>query len=180
MSTITVVRPDRQDEPAADRVPLAERRRPTTPMTITLLENGKPNGRRLLELIAEELTASGEVGEVRVFSKPGASAPITHDEATGIAASSDVMIAGLGDCGACSACSIHDVVQLETLGTPSAIVITDPFQGLVAEYARSLGVAAAPVVTVRHPISSRDEAYLRQAAADAADAVRVQLFGGRA
>jgi hypothetical protein len=52
MSTITVVRPDRPDDAVAERIALAERRRPTAPVTITLLENGKPNGRRLLELIA--------------------------------------------------------------------------------------------------------------------------------
>lgn len=176
MSTITVVRADRR-EALPESIPLAPRGTLPERAVVTIVENGKPNGRRLLELLVEELSASLSIGEVRVFAKPAASSPITPEEARGIAASSDLVLAGLGDCGACSACSLHDAVQLEALGVPSALIITDPFQGLIAEFALSLGVAAAPVVSVPHPISSRKEPHLREVAQRAVAAVREQLVG---
>jgi hypothetical protein len=174
MKTITLVRPDRQaDAPAAirpaPRVPLPDG------ATVTIVDNGKPKARDLMRFIVEELRRELPIGDVRVVSKPAATATLDADQAREIAGSSQLVLAGLGDCGACSACSLHDVAQLESLGVPSVLIHTDPFQGLVAEFGASLGLPAPPAVSVPHPISSRDEDYLRRVAATAADGVRAAV-----
>jgi len=174
MKTITLVRPDRQAAaPAAiqpaPRVPLRDG------AVVTIVDNGKPKARDLMGFIVDELRRDLPLGAVRVVSKPAATATLDADQAREIAASSSLVLAGLGDCGACSACSLHDVAQLEALGVPSVLIHTDPFQGLVAEFGASLGLPAPPAVSVPHPISSRNEDYLRRVAAVAADAVKVAV-----
>ncbi|GIU93372.1 MAG: hypothetical protein KatS3mg011_2278 [Acidimicrobiia bacterium] len=60
---------------------------------------------------------------------------------------------------------------------PATVVITEPFQTLVATQARALGLAGYHHVMVPHPISSKDEPYLRRLAREVADAVLRQLVG---
>jgi hypothetical protein len=176
MSTITVLAPvDDADEPAPQTLSPAPRKRLPEGARITLISNGKPKARELLELVAEELRAWIPLGDVVHFAKPGASAPITPDEAEAIAGRSDLVMTGLGDCGACSACSLHDAVQLERLGVPATVLITEPFQRPIAAFAAGLGMPDYQTVVLPHPVSSRDVGFLRRIAADAAPVARDQL-----
>jgi len=96
MARITVLRPDLDldDRPVA---PLAPRRPlPDTPL-LTLIENGKPKARQLLELLAERLRPRLGDLAVETFSKPSAAKPISADEARLMAARSHLVITGLGD-----------------------------------------------------------------------------------
>ena len=96
MSTITVLVPDHEaDRPRA--VEMAPRNEPTGPVTITIIENSKPNAKALLSYVAEGLRSRFDVAEIVVHSKPGASKPIDADEAEMLAARSHMVIAGLGD-----------------------------------------------------------------------------------
>ncbi len=64
-------------------------------------------------------------------------------------------------------CSLHDVMRLEELGIPTALLVTDAFRRSVAEQAPLLGLGGYDPVWVQHPVAG-----LRQAAAQAkADAV---------
>ena len=67
---------------------------------------------------------------------------------------------------------MHDAIQLERLGVPSTVIITEPFSGLVAQFAATLGMPEYPVIALPHPVSSRDDDTLRllatQVAADVA------------
>lgn len=73
---------------------------------------------------------------------------------------------------------MHDAIQIEQLGVPATVMITEPFQGLAASFSVTLGLAGYHSVTVPHPISSKDEAQLERLAALAADTVAAQLVGG--
>jgi len=64
---------------------------------LTLVENGKPHARQLLQLIAEELRARLPIAKVEVFSKPSAAKPIDPGEARALAARSRLVITGVGD-----------------------------------------------------------------------------------
>ena len=75
---------------------------------------------------------------------------------------------------------MHDALQLEALGVPAAVVITEPFTVLAGSFARTLGAAGYPPTVVQHPISSKDDEHLRRMAEGVADAVVVQLTGERA
>lgn len=68
--------------------------------------------------------------------------------------------------------------MLEQLGVPAAVVITEPFQGLAASFARSLGMPGYPAAMVPHPVSSKDEPWLAATAARVADAVARDLLDG--
>jgi hypothetical protein len=176
MPKLTLVRPDHATAGVSWIAP-APRSLPDGEVQVTIVDNGKPKARELMGLMVEELGSSFDIASVRIVSKPAATATLTTAQARSIAADSGLVLAGLGDCGACSACSLHDVAQLEALGVPSVLIHTDPFQGLVAEFGRSLGLAAPPAVSVPHPISSRATPYLQAVAAAAADQLRVQLIG---
>jgi hypothetical protein len=176
MSTLTLVRPDHQND-TVHMIKPATRRPLEADAVVTIIENGKPKARDLMRFMVEEISVELPITEVRVISKSAATVTLSPEQALEIAATSQLVLAGLGDCGACSACSLHDVAQMEALGVPSVLIHTDPFQGLVAKFGLSLGLGAPPAVSVPHPISSRDEAYLRRVAAAAAEQLRWQLVG---
>jgi hypothetical protein len=140
--------------------------------TLELISNGKPRARELLDLLAAELDRSIGFADVHMTIKPGASMTLSDDELAQIAARSDLAIAALGDCGACSACSLNDAIGLERLGMPTTTIITEVFQRTAADFARNLGMPGYQPVVVPHPISSRSMAHLRALAAEAAPVAR--------
>jgi hypothetical protein len=169
MGLVTVHRPV-ADEPAeapgtrAPRAALAGAR-------LVLIDNGKPNARELLELLAARLP----VASVEVVTKPAAGHPLQDDEAAAIAERADAAIAGLGDCGACSACSLRDAVAFERLGVPATVVITDAFVGHVARFSDALGLPGYPTLVVPHPVSSKDHDHLVRLAEGLAGAALAHL-----
>ena len=161
MTTIQVLSPARS---VAEAVPvtLAERVAPSASTRLTLIDNGKAKGREILEMLAQELRALMPIGTVEVFAKTtGAGAPLPADVAAAIAARSDLVITAIGDCGACSACSLHDAIQMELHGVPATVLITDVFQRSVAAHAHALGADGYHTVVLPHPVSSRSDERLR-------------------
>lgn len=71
---------------------------------------------------------------------------------------------------------MHDAVIFERLGVASTVVITDPFQGLAARFAESLGMPGYHFATVRHPISSASQPALAEVAAAIVPTVIRQLL----
>jgi hypothetical protein len=173
MGLVTVYRPV-ADEPAEAPSTLAPRSG-LDGARLVLIDNGKPNARELLELLAGELRARVSVGSVEVVTKPAAGHPLSDEEAAAIAPRADVAITGLGDCGACSACSLRDAVAFERLGVPAAVVITDAFVGHVARFSDALGLPGYPALVVPHPVSSKAHDHLARLAAGLADAAVAQL-----
>lgn len=96
MATITVLRPD-YESGAAETVEPAPRRRPVDPVTITVIENAKPNAKALLTYVAEGLRERLPVADIVVHSKSAAGKPIDADVAEMLAARSHLVISGLGD-----------------------------------------------------------------------------------
>ena len=97
MAAITVVRPDHVTE--VSRVARATRRsrRTAEQLNVTLIENGKPNARKLLGHVADELRSRLPLAAVDVHSKPAAGKPIDADTADMLAARSHLVISGVGD-----------------------------------------------------------------------------------
>jgi hypothetical protein len=159
----------------ADVAPRATRQ---ATLRLTVVENGKPRARELLTAIAHGMSAELDGLTVAVVSKASASWPIDDELARSIAATSDLAITGLGDCGGCSANSLADAVALEQAGVPATAVITEPFVNLVAAYAARLGVPGYPVVVLPHPIASLDDADLQTLAAKAVPLALERLVTG--
>jgi hypothetical protein len=64
---------------------------------LTLIENGKPNARRLLQFIAEKISSRVDSGDINIFSKPSAAKPLDFDEAQRLSTHSHLVITGIGD-----------------------------------------------------------------------------------
>jgi hypothetical protein len=72
---------------------------------------------------------------------------------------------------------LHDSLQFERLGVPATLVMTEPFQGLAANFAANLGAPGYPSITVPHPIATRDDAALDAIADQVADDLVARLAG---
>jgi hypothetical protein len=66
-------------------------------------------------------------------------------------------------------------VLLEEAGVPATVLITEPFQGIVASHASKLGLPGYHSLVVPHPVWSRDEDGLRALARQVADVAVAQL-----
>lgn len=165
-----------EDPPPAD-LHLAPRDGFPDGARLTLIDNGKPRARELMLMIADGLRERFAVASVDVFSKGAASRVIDDDEIAALAASSDAVIAGLGDCGACSACSLGDALKMEGAGVPSTVLISDVFTGHIASFAVAMGLPGYHSAVVPHPVSSKDDAQLATYAASVVDVIAAQLTG---
>lgn len=65
--------------------------------------------------------------------------------------------------------------MIEQRGTPATVLITEPFQAVVASNAAKLGAPGYHVLTVPHPIWGKDEDGLRALARSVCDTALAQL-----
>lgn len=177
MATIQLVIPELPEDPPPAGQHLAPRRALGAATRLTLIDNGKPRARQLLLLIADGLKARAGLASVRIVSKNSASRVIDDAEVADIAATSDAVIAGLGDCGACSACSLADAIRMENAGVPSTVLISDVFTGHIASFAVTMGMPGYHSAVVPHPVSSKDDAQLAKFAAAVTGQIAGQLAG---
>jgi hypothetical protein len=177
MAAIQLVNPVLPEEPPPAGQHLAPRRALGAATRLTLIDNGKPRARQLLLMIADGLKARSGLASVRIVSKGSASRVIDDAEVADIAATSDAVISGLGDCGACSACSLADAIRMENAGVPSTVLISDVFTGHIASFAATMGMPGYHSAVVPHPVSSKDDAQLAKFAAAVTGQIGEQLAG---
>jgi hypothetical protein len=133
---------------------IAARPRTLDGAVVGLVNNNKANGPALLSAIGRLLQANfalkGIVGPIRTdnvyFPSEG-----QYKE---LAEQCDVIILGLGDCGSCSACSVHVATDFELLGVPAVAVCTKPFLASGNAMATRQGFDGFRFVRVEHPLSS--------------------------
>ena len=65
--------------------------------------------------------------------------------------------------------------MLEERGTPATVVITEPFQTLIATHAAKLGAPGFHSVTVPHPVFGKNETELQELASAMVDRAIAQL-----
>jgi hypothetical protein len=172
MTVITVLRPDQPEAVGkpGNNCDYAARDGLPEGAVLTLIDNGKTHARPVLELIGEDLQSRlPQVARVEIVSKASAGKTIGDDVASEIAERSALAIAGLGDCGACSSCSALDAITLEKHGVPSAVVITEPFVGLVDRFSAMAGLPGYPPVILPHPMATRSEEEIRELVAGIGD-----------
>ena len=96
MPSITVLNPGFESDAPA-KVAMAPRVMPEDPVTITIIDNSKPNAQALLSYVAEGLRERIPIANIEVHSKAAAGKPIDADDAEYLAARSHLVISGLGD-----------------------------------------------------------------------------------
>jgi hypothetical protein len=70
--------------------------------------------------------------------------------------------------------------MIEARGTPATVVITEPFQTIIATHAAKLGAPGFHSVVVPHPVYGKTDAELRELAATMAERAIAQLVSGGA
>jgi len=65
--------------------------------------------------------------------------------------------------------------MMEERGTPATVVITEPFQTIIASHAAKLGAPGFHAVVVPHPVYGKTEAELRELASAMVDRAMAQL-----
>ena len=133
-----------------------------------LVDNGKIKADKLLTSLAEALLARGAIADYFLHRK-AAMVPITDEERDRIAARADVVVAGLGDCGGCTACSVTDALHCLAIGLPAFMLASEKFAFLVDATDREYGIEGLERLYVEHPVWSREEVWFAQAGERLAD-----------
>lgn len=66
--------------------------------------------------------------------------------------------------------------MVERRGTPATVLITEPFQTVIASHAVKLGMPGYHSLTVPHPVWGKNEDELRELARSVTDAAVAQLL----
>ncbi len=148
-------------------VHLARRTRSLEGATVGLLDNAKPNAARILEHLGEVLQKEHGVANVVMLQKPSFAVPAEEAMLDELQESCDYVIAGVGDCGSCSAGTIADGALLEKRGVPAAAIVTDTFVLPAAAMARVQGFPEYHFVALPHPIASLSQVELEKVADEA-------------
>jgi hypothetical protein len=125
-------------------------------LRIGVLDNTKKNAETVLRNIARRLIETHEMKLGMVMHKFYRS-PLTESQIDELKSNSDFVIAGVGDCGACSSGSLLDAVILEKAGVPAIPIITDAFDATAKEMAELWGVPEFRYVMMQHPLASLTE-----------------------
>ena len=74
---------------------------------------------------------------------------------------------------------MHDGIQLEKMGVPTAVICTEPFISSGKAMSKIGGIPDYPFVVLAHPLGSLDAAGLREKAMQAApEVLRILLARG--
>jgi hypothetical protein len=177
--TVRIYRPDGDVD--SMRTYLAEDVSSFVGRRVAVLDNGKPNAALVMTRAAEALVARTGAALNLVVKKgaggrsANAAVPCAPDVFARLRAEADLVITGAADCGSCTAYSVHDAVELERCGIPTALVTTTRFRPVVATLAAATGLPDIRTLVIEHPIGGVDRETLYRRADAACDAL-VALF----
>jgi len=117
---------------------------------VSLVDNTKPGANIILKVLSKSLGNR----EFLCVKKP-AGAPATEEQIKK-AASSDVAILALGDCGSCTSWVVLDAIRLEEEGTPTISICSDYFAPFARNLAESHGLKCLRILEIKHPIAGLD------------------------
>lgn len=121
-------------------------------LRLGLLDNGKTNAVKYLDMVAAILVERYGVGQVKMFHKAALSKPAKPETLRELADYSDFVVTGIGDCGSCSTNSVHDAIELEKLGVPTVAVCTEAFRLGLDTLTKMRGMPDYRFAIVPHPL----------------------------
>ncbi len=146
---------------------LAPRLRSLRGLTVGLLDNTKPNAGVALAAVARELERAYGVATSVACAKGYFGTPAEEDVIQRIRDTCDFAIAGVGDCGSCSAATVADGILLERAGVPAVSICTDSFLISAQAMAQVYGFPGFEFVALPHPLASLDEKQIQSRVQDA-------------
>lgn len=133
-----------------------------------LLDNGKTNAVKFLNMVADILVKEYGIGEVQMFHKAALSKPAPREVLEALVKASDFAVTGIGDCGSCSTNSVHDGIEMEKMGIPAIAVCTEAFLPGLDALSKMRGMPDYKFAVVPHPLGVLFDDELRGRAALAA------------
>jgi hypothetical protein len=159
--------------------PRARRRRDLRGATVGLLVNTKQNAAPFLDEIGRLLVQQHGARAAVARTKVNFAAPAPEELIKEMAASCDVIVTGIGDCGSCSASAVADGIVFEAAGLPAAAICSDAFKVTADAMAGLRGAPGYQYATTPHPVAVLTPDQVKQRAAQVLDAV-VGLLTGNA
>src|SRR5262245_42909698 len=150
--TITTLVPVPGDAVAASLI--APRPQSLKGARVGIMYNAKRNGPELMSAIADLLRGEDGIGEVVGPVRSAGTMLPSKEQIDDMASRCDIVLTGLGDCGSCSACSIHVAADFERKGIPAVAICTKPFLASGQAMAKRQGLPGYQFVMVEHPLSS--------------------------
>jgi hypothetical protein len=149
--TFRVLDPTPEKAPPAGQ--LAPRLATLDGKTIGFISNGKEGTKGFFAHLDRLLREEHGVAKVVMRTKSNYSAPADAHIVAEIR-NWDAVISGIGDCGSCSSCSLHDSVTAERLNIPAFSVMTERFASAAELMSRVLGMPDYRFAKIGHPVSS--------------------------
>jgi hypothetical protein len=150
---------------AKPRPPRARRRQNLTGATVGLLVNTKQNAAPFLDEVGRLLIEQHGARAAVARTKVNFAAPAPEDLVKEMAASCDVIITGIGDCGSCSASAVADGIVFEAAGLPTAAICSDAFKVTADAMADLRGAPGYRYATTPHPVAVLTPDQVKQRAA---------------
>jgi len=161
-ATTTAVKP---------RPPRARRRKDLHGATVGLLVNTKQNAAPFLDEIGRLLVQRHGAKSAMARTKVNFAAPAPEDLVKEMAASCDVVVTGIGDCGSCSASAVADGIVFEAAGLPAAAICSDAFRVTADAMADLRGASGYRYATTPHPVAVLTPDQVKERAAQVLDDV---------
>lgn len=127
--------------------------------TVALMDIGKMRGDEFIDRLEALFRARGIA--TRRYKKPTNTRTAPIELLQKIAAECQVVVIALSDCGSCTSCSTHDLVDLDGRGLAGVSVLTTEFRDAFEQQCRAIGFAGAPLY-VPHPMQNRTTAELHR------------------
>ena len=120
--------------------------------TVALMDIGKMRGDEFIDRLEALFRERGIA--TRRYKKPTNTRTAPIELLQKIAAECQVVVIALSDCGSCTSCSTHDLVDLDGRGLAGVSVLTTEFKDAFEQQCRAIGFAGAPLY-VPHPMQNR-------------------------
>lgn len=114
---------------------------------VALVDNTKPGANVILATLREAL---GNRIFIEVKKAAGAAATLNQLEK---AASAELAILSLADCGSCTSWVVLDAIRLEEMGIPTISIVSNRFAPFARELASTHGLDDLRLLEVEHPIA---------------------------
>lgn len=148
--------------------PIAKRPASLDGSRLGVLDNSKWNASKILRASAVALQRTIKFGVVNCYVKESFSKDAAPELIEEIAASNDIVITAIGDCGSCCSCCIRDAIALEKRGIASVAIITTEFVRETELTRRAMGMRGLRPVVIDHPVSSITQSEIESRAAQVA------------
>jgi hypothetical protein len=147
-------------------------------LRVGIIENTKKNAEVVLTRLAEKLKSAYAMKADFLLHK-AQRAPLTDAQIDELRNKVDFVIAGIGDCGACSSGILLDAIYLEKSNIPAIGIVTEAFDNTSREMAELWGVPNFRFVKIPHPLASLTPEQVNQRAEELVEKVVTLLKEGQ-